>query len=102
MALGVVLVLDAELAAERGDWEAGDVAGRVHVLPAADAPERVDDDPVCDRQAGVGGELDVRLDADSGHDRVRLECPPVPEHDSARARSPSPTTSVSTSTPRSR
>ena len=77
VALGVVLVLDAQLAAERRDREARDVAGREHVLAAADAPERVDDDAVRDRQTGVGGELDVRLDPESGHDRVGLERPPV-------------------------
>ena len=91
--------------AERGDREAGDVAGREHVLAPADAAEGVDDDAVRDRQAGVGGELDVRLDPDSGDDRVRLERPPVAERDVAPSLVPSiPVTEApaSTSTPRSR
>jgi hypothetical protein len=38
----VVLVLDAPRAAERGNGEAGDVAGREHVVAATSSPELVD------------------------------------------------------------
>ncbi len=61
--------------------------------------------PFVDRQAGLGRELDARLDPESGDDRVRLEHAAVPERDPHRAPSHSiPVTDApaSTSTPRAR
>ena len=76
--LGVVLVLDAHVAAERRHGEARDIACREHVLAAIDPTEGIDDDPVPDRQPGFGGKFDVRLDPDSGHNRAGLELRPSP------------------------
>ena len=90
------------VAAERGDREAGDVAGREHVVAAADAAERVDDDAVRDRQARLGGQLDVRLDPEPGDDGVGLERAPVTERHPARRRCRSPRRPETISTPCSR
>ena len=72
--LGMVLVLDAQLSAERGHGK-----GRrrlfEHVLAPGNAPERVDDDAVRDRQTGGGGEPTLARFR-SGR-TARLECPPV-------------------------
>ena len=64
MRLRVILVLDPEAAAERGNREARHVAGGEDVVAPSDAAQLVDDDPVVDGEAGglgeVGGGLDAR------------------------------------------
>jgi hypothetical protein len=77
MSLGVVLVFDVEVGAEGGHRELGDVACREHVPASADPSELVDDDAVPDRQTGIGGQFNVRLDPDTGDDGIRLTCPSV-------------------------
>jgi len=82
VALGVIFVFDAHLGGKCRDREMGNVTGCEHVLTTVDTAEGVDDDAVCHRQAGRSGELDIRLDPDSGDDRVRVDWTAVPEHDS--------------------
>ena len=75
-------LLDAQIAAERPDREACDVACREHVGTAAHPAQSIYNDAVCDRQTRLSGELHVWLDPDSGHDRIRLERPPISKRDS--------------------
>src|SRR4029079_12415270 len=65
--------LDAPRAAERGNGEAGDVAGREHVVAATRPPELVDADAVVDLEADRFGETRRRDYAQPGDDDVRLD-----------------------------
>ena len=74
--VGVVLVLDAKIVAQRGVEELGHVAGREDVLVSwCEAP--VHADAIADLQPGGSSQFDVRPDAEPGHNGVGDEFLPV-------------------------
>ena len=69
----MILVLDPQRDAERGNREARDVAGGEDVVVTGDAAVLVDHDPVVDLEPRCLGELRVGDDAEPGDDCIGLE-----------------------------
>src|SRR5438132_10283279 len=72
--LGVVLVLDAQLFAQRRVLKGSHIARRIDVRMSR--PELlIDDDSVVDRKSRLLGESDVWFDADAGDNAIHLSRP---------------------------